>query len=529
MNVILYNAQIYPQYRVSRRPTVLAITGKVISEVGHDVSQVKRNFPKHKKINLRGKTVTPGFVDAHTHFYFWAKTFHSIHLDGIKSYDEALRKIKSYSSKTPPGEWIIGDGWSADRWGEYHLPTAKELDSVTGDHPAGLFSKDQHTIWVNSKALKMAGIDRNYPDPPGGKIDRIAGTKEPLGILRETPAYFPVYKLMNRAVPEQILKSWKSASKIAYSRGVTGFHSMDGPEGYDFFEELNNQNKLGFRIHYYYPVKMLDELIEREIFSEMGDDKLRIGGIKIFVDGALGSQTAFMKKPYQNSKNNTGLEVTKFNDLKKQVIKAANNNLACAIHAIGDQAVANVISAFENVENNNLRHRIEHLQLISRSDIGRLKKTGAIASMQPSHCPSDRQLVADYWGKRGRGAYIFKTLQNRNIPLAFGSDCPIEPLDPLAGISAAVNRTGFGERGGKFYPEESISVSDAVQGFTVGPAYASGRESFSGKIAPGYQADLVILEDNIYKMPKSKIYKTAVGATIFDGRVVYQNSCSKIF
>jgi predicted amidohydrolase YtcJ len=529
MNAILYNAQICPQYRVSRRPTVLAITGGVISEIGFDVSQIKRNYPGHKKINLRGKAVIPGLVDAHTHFYFWAKTFHSVHLDGIKSYDEALGMIKSYASKIPSGEWIIGDGWSADRWDEYHLPTAKELDAVSGDHPAGLFSKDQHTIWVNSKALKMAGIDKNFPDPPGGKIDRDPITKEPLGILRETPAYFPVYKLMNRAVPEQILRSWKAASKIAYSRGVTGFHSMDGPEGYDFFEELNNQNKLGFRVHYYFPVKMLDELINLGIYSELGDDKLRIGGVKIFVDGALGSQTALMKRPYLGSKNNTGLEVTKINELKKQVVKAAQNNLACAIHAIGDRAVSNVISAFEKVENKNLRHRIEHLQLISRGDIGRLKKTGAIASMQPSHCPSDRQLVADYWGKRGSGAYIFKTLLKRNIPLAFGSDCPIEPLDPLAGISSAVNRTGFGERGGRFYPEESISVSSAVHGFTTGPAYASGRESFSGKIAPGFQADLVILEDDIYKMPKSKIYQAAVGATIFDGKVVYQNSCSRIF
>ncbi|MEE9441318.1 MAG: amidohydrolase [candidate division Zixibacteria bacterium] len=529
MNAILYNAQIYPQYRVSRRPTVLVITGKVISEIGYDVSRIKRNYPRHKKINVRGRAIIPGMVDSHTHFYFWAKTFHSVHLDGIRSYNEALGKIRSYASKTPPGEWIIGDGWSADRWDEYYLPTAKELDAVTGNHPAGLFSKDQHTIWVNSRALRMAGIDKNYPDPPGGKIDRDSATNEPLGILRETPAYFPVYKLMNRAIPEQILRSWKAASKIAYSRGVTGFHSMDGPEGYDYFEQLNNQNKLSFRIHYYFPVKMLDELIEQGIHSEMGDDKLRIGGVKIFVDGALGSQTALMKKPYLGSKNNIGLEVTKFGDLKKQVRKAARNNLACAVHAIGDRAVSNVISAFELVSNRNLRHRIEHLQLISKGDIGRLKRIGAIASMQPSHCPSDRQLVAEYWGIRGQGAYIFKTLLNQNIPLAFGSDCPIEPLDPLAGISAAVNRTGCGERGGSFYAEESISVSNAVHGFTAGPAYASGRESFSGKIAPGYQADLVILEDNIFTMPKSKIYQALVAATIFDGKIVYQNSCLKIF
>jgi predicted amidohydrolase YtcJ len=214
-------------------------------------------------------------------------------------------------------------------------------------------------------------------------------------------------------------------------------------------------------------------------------------------------------------------------ELNRLVQLANGNDLACAIHAIGDQAVANVIAAFERSGNRNLRNRIEHLQLISREDIAVLKRTGATGSMQPSHCPSDRQLIATHWGDRGRDAYIFKTLLREGIPLAFGSDCPIEKLDPLSGIHAAVNRTGDGERGGRFYPEESLTVAQAVQGFTTGAAYAAGKENVLGKIAPGFLADLVVLDDDIYTMPKSGLYGARVAATVFDGRPVYQ--AAKIF
>jgi predicted amidohydrolase YtcJ len=269
---------------------------------------------------------------------------------------------------------------------------------------------------------------------------------------------------------------------------------------------------------------MLDTLIADKVISSMGDDTLRVGGVKIFADGSLGAQTAYMKKPYRGKKDDCGVAVTDLDDLTLLVGKAVRNNLACAIHAIGDRAVANVITAYLSAGyRSHLRNRIEHLQLISREDIPRLMKSRVVASMQPSHCPSDRRLVAAYWGERGRNAYIFKTLLNHGIRLTFGSDCPIEPLDPLGGIHAAVNRNGFGERGGRFHPEERLTVAQGVHGFTAGPAFASGRESFAGRIAPGHQADLVILDDDIYSMRKSDIYKAQIAATVFDGTIVYDS------
>ncbi len=521
MNAILYNARIHPQYRVGKRPTAVVFTGGKITELGHDEKALFGKYPRHRRFDLDGRVVLPGFVDSHVHFYFWAATLDTVHLDHTESFDDALDTIRSFVTDGTAGEWIIGDGWSADRWNPYHLPTAAELDAVTGRHPAALFSKDQHILWANSKAMELAGIGKNTPDPKGGKIDRDADGN-PTGILREIPGYFPVVRLINDPDPVRMDRLWRRAQQIAYSRGVTGFHSMDGHEGWQFFRKHHEDGKLGFRIQYFFPVAMLDTVIADRMTSGMGDDTLRVGGIKIFADGSLGAQTAYMKKPYRGRKNDCGVAVTDLNQLTFQIGKAIRNNLACAVHAIGDRAVANVIAAFSAAGyRSHLRNRIEHLQLISREDIPRLKKSKVVASMQPSHCPSDRQLVAAYWGERGRNAYIFRTLLNEGVPLTFGSDCPIEPLDPLGGIHAAVNRNGFGERGGRFYPEERLTVAQAVHGFTDGPAYASGRESFSGRIAPGYQADLVILDDDIYTMPKADIYKARVAATIFDGKAVY--------
>ncbi len=530
MNVILYNGLVYPQVPISRRPTLVVITGNKISAIGHDIKAVRRQYPKHALINLKGRAVIPGLVDSHTHFYFWAMTIDTVHLDGTKDFDEALGRINEFRKKLSPGEWIVGDGWSADSWSDYHLPTAADLDRVTAGHPAALYSKDQHTMWVNSEALHRAGINKQSRNPSGGQIDRDPITRQPTGLLREIPGYYPVIKLLNRPDKNSSEKIWKRAARIARSRGVTGFHSMDLPEAYEFFRSLHNRSQLDFRVCYYYPVWMTDELIERKIVSGDGDDTLKVGGVKVFSDGALGSQTALMKKPYLGNKNNYGLAVTSRSELKKQIAKASKHHLACAVHAIGDQAVDNVLAGFESLSNPKaLRHRIEHLQLISKADIGRLRKIGAIASMQPSHCPSDRELIKLYWGARGKDAYVFKRLMTEKIRLAFGSDCPIEPLDPLAGISCAVNRTGYGERGGKFYPAQSLTVAQALHGFTVGAAYAAGSEKNLGKIAPGYLADLVILEDNIFNLPSSQIYKTGVAATIFNGKVTYKNSQSRLW
>jgi predicted amidohydrolase YtcJ len=227
MNAVLYNGRIHPQYRTGKFPTAMALTGGKIVDIGYATRPLIQKYPRHRRIDLDGRTVLPGFVDSHVHFYFWAATLDTVHLDHTATFDDALNVIKSFVAGSSVGEWIVGDGWSADRWNPYHLPNAAELDAVTGQYPAGLFSKDQHILWVNSKALQMAGIDRQTPDPEGGKIDRDADGN-PTGILREIPGYFPVLRLMGKPDQSRMDRMWRKAAQIAYSRGVIGFHSMDG-------------------------------------------------------------------------------------------------------------------------------------------------------------------------------------------------------------------------------------------------------------------------------------------------------------
>jgi len=527
MNAVLYNGPIYPQTPIRIRSRSVALSGARILELSPDKNALLNKYPRYRHIDLKGRAVLPGFTDSHAHFYFWVISLGLVHLEETTSIAEALEKIRKYRKGLAESDWIIGDGWSFLNWREKRRPTAEELDRVTGPHPAAMFSKDQHMLWVNSRALEMAGIDKNTPDPVGGAIERDPHTRKPSGVLCEVPGYFPVIKLISGSEKKQFTTAWKKASRIAYSRGVIGFHSFDGTDGWKAFEGLHKDNRLGFRVTYYFPASMLNEVISQGIYTGQGDETLRVGGIKIFADGSLGAQTALMKKPYPGGKN-CGVRVTKLSEMCRVINRANKNNLACAVHAIGDRAVADIITAYEKTGNKQLRNRIEHLQNIEPKDIKRLKNLNVIASMQPSHCPADRALIARFWGSRGRNAYVFRTLLKNNIPLAFGSDCPIEPLDPLAGIHAAVNRNAGGDRGHKFYPQEAISVRQAVYGFTVGAAYSCGREDFASDIKPGYQADLVVLEDDIHAGPPSQIYRTEVAATIFNGRIVYRNHSSRL-
>lgn len=314
-----------------------------------------------------------------------------------------------------------------------------------------------------------------------------------------------------------------------YSRGVTGVHSFDGPEAFPFFVEMAEKNKLGLRINYYPPNKMLPHLTRGQVAHNYGNDYLKISGIKMFADGALGSQTALCFQKYIGSRGNYGIEVTPKDEMTKMIKQAARLGLPCAIHAIGDKAIANVLDCLEKAPHPKpgVRHRIEHLQMIHPSDIKRLKRLKIIGSMQPSHCPSDIKMINKYWGNRGRNCFVFRKLMKDNIPLAFGSDAPIEPLDPIAGIDAAVNRFAPGI-GKSFYPDERISVAEAVFNYTVGPAYAVGQENQHGYLLPGFKADFIILCDNVYKIARRRIKEVDVLATFFDGRLVFKHKNCKL-
>jgi len=505
----------------------LAVDGTTIVAVGNRLDQ-DSDFASYRKIDLHGATVIPGLVDAHTHFYYMAQSMSNVMLDGLASVESVLEKIKKHAEGLKKNEWVVGQGYSPDRWKSYVKVDRYMLDRVTGGRPAAIFSKDQHMLWANSRALKLAGITAKSPDPRGGRFERLADG-EPSGILKEIPGYFPVYKHVKEPNRNKMITLHRQLVRQMYTRGVTGVHSMDGPDALDFFADLSAKKRLGLRINYYAPPKILTALSQIAIKQKYTDTYFRLNGIKMFADGALGSQTALCFNKYIGSKDNYGIETTTKADILRIVKRAARLRLPLAVHAIGDRAVANVLDCYELAPSlpPTARYRIEHVQMMRRKDISRLKRLGVVASMQPSHCPSDITMIGKYWGSRGRNCYIFKTLLERGIPLAFGSDAPIEPLDPLAGIRAAVRRTLPGTRR-VFYPEQRLTVAEAIYGFTAGPAFAVGQEYTRGRLLPGFIADFVVLSDNIYRTAVSRLDGVTVAATVFDGHPVYQHPDSRI-
>ncbi|UCE23473.1 MAG: amidohydrolase [Candidatus Zixiibacteriota bacterium] len=499
----------------------MAVSKNRIVAVGNNL-QHDPDFKTYDRVDLKGKTVVPGFVDAHTHFYYFAMALGKVDLDGLDSVEKCLSRIRKFTSGLSKNRWVLGGGYSPDRFRVRMEPDRYMLDRVTGGRPAFMFSKDQHTAWVNSRALQLAGVTRRTPDPPGGKIDRLANG-EPSGILRET-AYQLVYHKIPPPSRYDVNRFYRQAVQYAYTRGVTGVHSFDGPEGFIYFSGLAEKGTVGLRINYYFPVNMLPQIRKTCVRYGMGTDFFRLAGVKVFSDGSLGSQSALCFNRYIGSRDNYGLEVTSAKELAGIINSAGKLGFPCAIHAIGDRAVANVLDAVENSPSPDFgaRHRIEHLQLIRRKDVARVKRLGVIASMQPSHCPSDIYLIRRYWGKRGANAFIFRTLIDRSVDLAFGSDVPIEPMNPIEGIAAAVRRARKGSRD-TLYPEQRISAAEALYRFTVGPAVAVGQQHCRGYLLPGYPADFVLLSQDITKVAPSRIYDTRVLATVLDGKVKYRS------
>ncbi len=519
MKRLFYNGRVHTEADYQVVDSIAIHKDRVVA-VGNRLEK-DPDFKSYAKVNLRGKTIVPGLVDAHTHFYYFALSLGRVQLDGLPTIEKCLESISEYSDRQAKSDWIVGDGYSPARFKRFVEPDRHMLDVVTGNRPAFIFSKDMHSAWVNSRALEIAGITKKTPNPDGGTIERMAdGT--PSGILREKSAYDAVWQKIGQPSRKEIDRRYAKALQYAYSKGVTGVHSFDGPDGYQYFMDRAASNKMGLRINYYPGAALLPLLLKNKVYYGMGTPFFRIAGVKIFSDGALGSQTALCYQKYIGSKSNYGIEVATVKEMTNLIRQARKLNLPAAIHAIGDKAVSNVLDAFEAVPRPDFgaRNRIEHLQLVRRADITRVKKLGIVASMQPSHCPSDIGIVRKYWGERGRDAYIFRTLIDKGIDLAFGSDAPIEPLDPLAGIAAAVRRARKGSTD-TLYPEQKITAAEALFRFTVGPAIACGQEHERGYLLPGYPADFTLLEQDPTKIAAAKLYDLRVIATVLNGELVY--------
>ncbi|MCK4858075.1 MAG: amidohydrolase [candidate division Zixibacteria bacterium] len=520
---LFYGGHIYTMS--ARRPVgdAMIVDGDRVAWIGSAAQLSAVPSDSYEMIDLEGGTILPGFIDSHTHLCTWALSLKDIDLDGVSSYAQALRVVKSHADKRRAGDksWLTGKGWQKEQWRDIRWPHKSDLDKIVPDRPVALLSKDGHLLWVNSQTLALADINRNTPDPESGIIDKDENG-EPTGILKEKAAW-QVLALDPGPGRRRSRQALRDGIALMLQKGCVGVTNFDYTDGFDLLQSLDIEGKLPVKVVQYLPSNYIDDAVRLRLRSGFGSEYLKIGGIKLFADGALGSQTAALLKPYRGSRTNRGIEVTSAVDLKRLVRVCTRAGLACAIHAIGDRANRNALDAIQAAGRQvtkKYRHRIEHCQIVSPADIKRFAELNIIASMQPTHATADLDLMKRYLGHRRYDSFRWRTLINLGVTVPFGSDAPIEPLDPIAGIYAAV--VGRRSPGGScFNRKELLTMEAAVHGFTVSGAQAIGQERIRGSLEPGKKADFVILDRDLLHIKPAEILKTKVMATFINGRKMY--------
>ncbi len=504
------------------------VAGEVITR-GNRIVWVGRQgsapseFRSARSINLNGRLLLPAFSDAHTHYLYLARTLRDVDMHGCVSLKDALDRIRKHA-KSNPGGWVSGRGLDINPW-KTGWPKAADLDRVVADRPAAIYTHDYHSLWANSKAMAVAKITRDTPDPPGGKIGRDS-KGNPSGMFFET-----AYSLISNHIPKstalQDERLIRQAQSIAHKVGVAAIGDMGEAETLRIFASLAAKDQLRLRLWKSIPLQHMDDAIASGLRSGIGDHWVKIGAVKVFTDGALGSQTAWMYEPYAGNRANRGICRTSKREFEDIVRRATAHGLSICVHAIGDAAVGQAIDVMGKHRNRfpvNQPPRIEHLQLLHPKDLKKLAKSRIIASMQPSHLLTDRDIAEKNWGNRSKNAFVFRTLWDHSVVMAFGSDVPIEPIRPLDGIGAAVHRAKPKDRRGPWHARERLSVWEAVWGFTVGAAIAAGDQEVRGMIKPGYLADLVVLDRNVFTIEPRSIFDTNVAMTVVDGEIVHEHS-----
>lgn len=478
--------------------------------------------PGTKVVDLGGRAIIPGLIDAHLHLLSFGTSLRSVDLRGVATIEEAVARVREAVLRVPPGAWVQGSGWDRNLFGR--LPDRLELDSVSPANPVALASRDLHALWTNSRALEAARITAETEDPPNGEIVRAPADGEPTGVLKES-ARAVMYDAIPRPTAEEAAQAILEASNAAASKGLTSVQTFESEDSFRSLQQILERSDLPVRVCSHLWKDGLEHAVALGLQTGFGDDRLRIGNLKLFLDGALGSHTALMLEPYEGT-SNFGIQMMTRQEISSTVIRAARASIAVAVHAIGDAANRLAIDVFEETEQEwrprGLRQRIEHVQLLTDGDAARLASLGLIASMQPIHATSDWQVADKYWGARTRLGYAWRTIANAGARLAFGSDCPVESIDPFMGLHAAATRqTAEGAPRGGWRPEQRLEPLQALRAYTVGAAYASGEEKKKGSLEADKLADFVILSIDPFSGPPDLLLRTRVEATVLGGTVVY--------
>ncbi len=500
---LLSNAKIHTLDQTQPLCDSLAVQGEKIIASG-TAEDLCGAFPGAERTDLAGRTLLPGLHDSHMHLQYYAFGLQKVDCE-TPTKAECLRRVAEWVAASPPDKWVLGHGWNQNLWkdAQAEFPTAAELDAIAPHHPVYLTAKSLHAGWANSLALQKAGIAAGTPNPPDGRIQHDADGK-PSGILFEA-----AMEIMNRALPEptadELVQAFSEAQENLLRMGLTAIQDFDGAACFSTLQEMQRRGKLRLRVTKGIPLENLDKAIDLGLRSGFGNDHLRIGALKLFADGALGPHTAAMLESYEGESSDVGILVLDGEGIYEYGRRAVKNGISLAVHAIGDRANHEVLNAYAQLRDFEkvsslpaLRHRIEHVQLIHPQDAPRLAELGITASMQPIHATSDMEIADQYWGKRAAFSYAWRTFKELGTLLAFGSDAPVESPNPFWGLHAAVTRRRADGSPGLegWYPGQRLSLNEALFGFTVGAAFAAGCEDRLGRLAPGYLADLIVLDQD---------------------------------
>jgi predicted amidohydrolase YtcJ len=526
-DLILRSAKIWTGEAAPREASALAARGGRIVAVGSDAEVEAWRGPETKVLEGRGRRVVPGFIDSHTHMTMGGLNLLAVDLRHTRDEADFARRLAEYARARPAGQWMTDGAWDHQQWSRPRLPTRALLDPATGDRPTCLSRQDGHMMVCNSLALKLARVTRETPDPPGGVIVRDA-SGEPTGILKDA-AMDAVSAVRPPRTVEELTEGLRAAMKHAAERGVTSVQDLPGtPRDLEAWEGLRHRGELTLRVNYRPSLSHWEKARDRA--ASGNDEWLRVGGVKGYADGSLGSTTALFFAPYTDDPKTSGVyaaEAIPLSKMEERVAAADRAGLQVEIHAIGDRANAEILDLFERVSKANgardRRFRIEHAQHLRASDIPRFARLVVIASMQPYHAIDDGRWAEKRIGReRCRTTYAFRSLLDAGARLAFGSDWDVAPLSPIAGIDAAVTRrTIDGKNPGGWFPEERITVEEAIRAYTRDAAFAAFEEKQKGTIAAGKLADFAILSADPFSVQPGEIVKIRVETTVVGGRAVF--------
>ena len=541
VSLVLTNGKIFTADAKDSLAEAVAIDGERIVAVGSNRAVLAR-FRGARIIDLRGRFVTPGFNDAHIHFASGGQALMRVDLIGAKTLDEALRRVAARARELPPGTWILGRGWDHTLWGG-EWPTRKDLDKVAPQHPVFLQRVDGHVSWTNSLALEKAGVTGTAKAPEGGEILHDAGGA-PTGILKETAAGL-VARVVPDATDAERMDAIRRALAEAKRYGITSIQDNSGYEATKLCRTLLREGKLTVRVAEW---QNFDDSVEelkrqRAEFASFKDDalRLRLTALKGYVDGTLGSRTAAMLAPFADDPGNSGIPRRSPEELTRMIVERDRAGFQITLHAIGDRANRIALDGFATARTQNtsdeagkarelMRHRIEHSQVVAPSDFARFRDLSVIASMQPAHAISDKRWAQQRLGEyRVLGAYAWHSMQSFGVRMPFGTDWPVEPINPYLGLYAAVTRQSTeGDPAGGWWPQERLTIADAIRCYTAESAYASFEEKEKGQIAPGMLADLIVHSRDLLTIKPEEILQTEVVMTIFDGKIIYESSLNKL-